>query len=148
MVFNNTHLVTPQAPTLIDRVREAIRVRHYSIRTEGTYIQWHKKFILFHNKRHPKELGEEEVSQFLTHLAINERVSASTQNLALNAIVFLYREVIKKPLGRMEDIVRAKGDAKISAQGTWKPQLTGYELGHISDARTLQSFQMEFPRTY
>ena len=85
-------------PKLLDQVRQAIRARHYSKRTEQTYVDWNKRFILFHGKRHPSEMGEPEINQFLTDLAVNKRVSASTQNQALSALLFLYQHVLKKPL--------------------------------------------------
>ena len=93
---------------LLDAVRDAIRVRHYSIRTEQSYIQWIKRYIFFHNKRHPKEMGEPEITQFLTHLATDKNVSASTQNQALSAILFLYKEVLIQEVERINDVVRAK----------------------------------------
>ncbi|MEW6208255.1 MAG: integron integrase [Acidobacteriota bacterium] len=93
---------------LLDEVRDAIRVRHYSIRTEQAYIDWIRRFILFHNKRHPAEMGEKEVTQFLTHLAVNRNVAASTQNQALSAILFLYKHVLKQPLPWLDEIERAK----------------------------------------
>ena len=77
-----------QSPFL-EQVRNAIRVRHYSIRTEQAYLDWTKRFILFHHKRHPRDMGEEEVRAFHTHLAVDRNVAASTQNQALNAIIFL-----------------------------------------------------------
>jgi integron integrase len=89
-------------------VRDVIRTRHYSIRTEQSYVHWVKRFILFHGKRHPTELSETEVAAFLTHLAVNRQVSPSTQNQALNALVFLYRYVLERPLGDILDAVRAK----------------------------------------
>ncbi|MEN8214156.1 MAG: phage integrase N-terminal SAM-like domain-containing protein [Pseudomonadota bacterium] len=93
----------------LDQVARAIRVRHYSIRTEKTYIDWIKRFIRFHHKRHPKEMGEAEVAAFLTYLAVERNVAASTQNQALNALVFLYREVLERPLQKnIHGIVRAK----------------------------------------
>jgi len=95
-------------PKLLDQVRESVRLRHYSYKTEKSYIQWVKRYILFHNKRHPKDMGEKEIVQFLTHLAVEENVSASTQNQALSAIVFLYRHVLKIELGEFGDIVWAK----------------------------------------
>jgi Phage integrase, N-terminal SAM-like domain len=82
-----------QSPFL-DQVRRAIRVRHYSIRTEQSYLHWIKRFILFHDKRHPATLGEAEVAQFLSFLANEGQVAAATQNLALNALVFLYKVVL------------------------------------------------------
>jgi integron integrase len=91
----------------------AIRTKHYSIRTEEAYVQWIKRFILFHNKRHPKEMGADDVSQFLTHLAVNQHVAASTQNQALSAILFLYQEVLKQEVGWLDDVVRAKKAKKL-----------------------------------
>jgi integrase len=93
---------------LLDQVREAIRLRHYSIRTEKAYVGWIKRFILFHNKRHPKDMGGSEVETFLTHLAVDQRVAASTQNQALSALLFLYRRVLRKDLEGSIDAVRAK----------------------------------------
>ena len=92
---------------LLDQVRAALRVRHYSLRTEETYVDWITRFILFHNKRHPKDMGTAEVEAFLTHLAVDLTVAASTQNQALSAVLFLYREVLKKDLGPV-DSIRAK----------------------------------------
>ena len=95
-------------PRLLDRVRIAVRSRHYSRKTEKAYVDWVRRFILFHNKRHPNEMAEEEVNQFLSHLADRGRVASSTQNQALAAILFLYKQVLRRPLGRIEDVVRAK----------------------------------------
>jgi len=89
-------------------VRDTIRTRHYSLRTERSYLHWIRRFILFHGKRHPKELGRHEVSEFLTHLAVDENVAPATQNQALNAIVFLYRQVLEIELGWLDDVERAK----------------------------------------
>ena len=83
---------------LLDQLREKIRVKPYSIRTELAYVNWARQFILFHQKRHPLDMGEREVSQFLTHLATQRHVAASTQNQALSALVFLYAQVLDKPL--------------------------------------------------
>ena len=85
--------MTPPPKKLLDQVRDAIRVRHYSYRTEEAYVQWVRRFILFHNKQHPKEMGAAEVEAFLTHLAVHERVAASTQNQTFSALLFLYKEV-------------------------------------------------------
>ncbi len=93
---------------LLHRVRNSIRRRHYSLRTEQAYLHWAKRYILYHGKRHPAEMGTREVEQFLTHLAVARRVSASTQNQALNAIVFLYRQVLERELGDMAGITPAK----------------------------------------
>ena len=93
----------------IQKVADAIRTRHYSLRTEQTYTDWVKRFILFHGKRHPMDMGEQEVAEFLTYLAVRRNVAASTQNQALNALVFLYREVLDRPLSEnIRGIVRAK----------------------------------------
>jgi integron integrase len=103
---------TPQTearrPRLLDVVRGALRTRHYSRRTEETYVGWIRRFVLFHDKRHPAEMGAEEVSRFLTNLAVRERVSASTQNQALAALLFLYKEVLDQDVGWLKDVVRAR----------------------------------------
>jgi site-specific recombinase XerD len=93
---------------LLDQVRRAVRVRHYSIRTEQSYLHWIKRFILFHDKRHPATLGEAEVAQFLSFLANEGQVVAATQNLALNALVFLYKVVLERPLAEIAGVIRAK----------------------------------------
>src|SRR5690349_19357061 len=93
---------------LLDRVRERVRVLHYSIRTEDAYVRWIKQFILFHGKRHPEEMGAPELEAFLTHLAVERDVAASTQNQALSAIQFLYREVLGRPLEDLGRIAPAR----------------------------------------
>ncbi len=95
-------------PRLYDAVVGQLRAGHYSRRTEEAYVHWIRRFLLFHQRRHPVELTEEDVSAFLTHLAVAGNVAASTQNQALAAILFLYGKVLKKPLGRLEGVVRAK----------------------------------------
>lgn len=97
-----------QKPRLLDQVRATIRRKHYSIRTEEAYINWIKRYIFFHNKRHPLEMDEHEVEQFLNDLAVKKKVSASTQNQAMSAILFLYREVLDKEIGWMDTLERAK----------------------------------------
>ena len=96
----------------LESVRNVIRVRHYSIRTEKTYIDWIKRYIWFNNNAHPKDLGNSDVTRFLTHLAVNRDVSPSTQNQALNALNFLYAKVLEKPLGEL-NAVRAKTKQRI-----------------------------------
>ncbi len=96
----------------LEQLRQAIRVRHYSIRTEQAYVDWTRRFILFHRKRHPRDMGEAEICAFLTHLAIDRKVSASTQNQALNALVFTYKTVLQRSLGNI-DAVRAKKPQKL-----------------------------------
>ena len=95
-------------PKLLDQLRELLRIKHYSYKTEQSYVRWVKRYILFHNKRHPKDMGEQEITQFLSHLAIKQNVSASTQNQALCAIVFLYKHVLNKAPGEFTKIVWAK----------------------------------------
>jgi hypothetical protein len=85
----------PGKPKLLDQVRHRCRLRHLALSTEQAYVGWIRRFILFHHKRHPLEMGANEVSGFLTHLAVARRVAASTQNQALSALLFLYREVLK-----------------------------------------------------
>src|SRR4051794_9964319 len=93
---------------LLDQVRDVIRVRHYSLRTEQTYVQWIRRFVLFHGKRHPREMGEPEIVRFLTDLAVRAQVSASTQNQAFNALLFLYQAVLGRKLSKVEGFERAK----------------------------------------
>lgn len=93
---------------LMERIREVMRLHHYSTRTEEAYTQWIKRYIYFHNKRHPNEMGPDEITAFLTYLAVTRKVSASTQNQALNAILFLYKKVLEIDLPWMDGIVRAK----------------------------------------
>src|SRR5205807_7667211 len=95
-------------PKLLERVRQQLRVKHYSIRTEHAYLDWIRRFILFHGKRHPNEMGEKEVTAFLTHLAADRRVAASTQNQALSALLFLYQQVLDRKLDFMADIERVR----------------------------------------
>ena len=100
-------------PRLLDQVRQRIQTLHYSIRTEQSYIGWIKRFILFNNKRHPKDMGKVEIELFLTHLAVKRHVSASTQNQALNAILFLYRQVLNIDLPWLDDVTRAKKPVRL-----------------------------------
>ncbi len=97
----------PNDKKLLDRVRDAIRLKHYSIRTEQAYVNWIKRYIYFHGVRHPAEMGAPEIQAFLTHLAVDQNVAASTQNQALSALLFLYKEVLKRDLGPI-DALRAK----------------------------------------
>jgi integron integrase len=97
-----------KAPKLLEQVRQRIRVKHYSIRTEETYLSWIRRFIFFHQKRHPREMGVREIEAFLTHLAVEGNVAASTQNQALSAILFLYKEVLELDLPWLENVTRAK----------------------------------------
>jgi integron integrase len=100
-------------PRLLDQVRTVARVKHYSLTTERSYVNWIRRFILFHRKRHPKEMAENEIRQFISHLAVDAKISASTQTVALSALLFLYREVLKKDLPYITHIERAKPSKKL-----------------------------------
>ena len=100
-------------PKLLEQVRTVIRTRHYSLRTEQTYVQWIKQYIIFNSKRHPSDLGAAEVSAFLSYLAVSRKVAASTQNQALAAILFLYRHVLKQELPWLQDVERAKRPTRV-----------------------------------
>ncbi len=100
-------------PKLMDRLREALCSRHYSRRTEQTYCHWVKRFIFFHKVRHPAEMAEPEINDFLTHLAVKEKVSASTQNQALSALLFLYRHVIGREVGDLGKVIRARKPTRL-----------------------------------
>ncbi len=98
---------------LLDQMRQVIRLKHMSIRTEEAYVGWVRRFILFHHKRHPTDMGAEEIRAFLIHLAVQGKVAASTQNGALNALVFLYRHVLKQPFPEIGEIERAKRPRRV-----------------------------------
>jgi integron integrase len=102
-------------PKLLDQVRELMRLRHYSLRTEEAYVGWMRRYILFHGKRHPRDLGESDIARFLSNLAIEGRVAASTQNQALNALLFLYKEVLRREIGFIGETVRVRRPAKLPA---------------------------------
>lgn len=108
---------------LSERLREALRSRHYSRRTEETYISWVKRFLYFHNLRHPNEMAEDEINKFLSHLALKEKVSASTQNQALSALLFLYRFVLKKEVGKLDSLIRARKPRRLPVVMTIKRRL-------------------------
>ncbi len=100
-------------PKLLDQVRAVLRLKHYSLRTEQSYLDWIKRFILFHGKRHPETMGAEEVREFLSNLATKGGVAASTQNQAFCALLFLYRDVLKHELSWIGNVERAKRPAKL-----------------------------------
>jgi integron integrase len=104
---------TSTPPKLLDQLRDRLRLRHYSIRTEQAYVQWVKRYILFHGKRHPSELGKAEAEAFLTSLAVQRNVAASTQAQALSALLFLYREVLGQDLPWLTEVTRAKKPARL-----------------------------------
>jgi integron integrase len=101
------------APKLLDRVREEIRARHYSRRTEEAYVHWIRRYIRFHGLRHPSELGSPEIGAFLSWLAVERHVAASTQNQAFSAVLFLYREVLHQEIGHIEHVPHAKVAARL-----------------------------------
>ena len=95
-------------PRLMEQVRAEIRARHYSRRTEDAYVHWIRRFIVFHGRRHPSDLGTPEISAFVTWLAVEQRVASSTQNQALSAVLFLYRAVLHQEVGAVELVPRAR----------------------------------------
>lgn len=105
--------MSPAKPKLLDQVRSFMRTAHYSRRTEDAYCDWIRRFILFHGKRHPEAMAEPEVMAFLSHLAVNRNVAASTQNQALSALLLLYKRVLNRPLGRLNEVVRAKTPRRV-----------------------------------
>jgi integron integrase len=115
---------------LLEQVRDAVRTRHYSIRTEEAYLRWIREYILFFDKRHPAELGAKEISAFLSHLAVGRNVAASTQNQALSALLFLYREVLALPIGWVDDVERAKRPKRLPVVFT-RDEVKAV-LGHLS----------------
>ncbi len=100
-------------PRLLERVRAAIRARHYSTRTEKAYVAWIRRYSVFNQMRHPDQMGSVEVTSFQTHLATRGKVSASTQNQALSALLFLYRDLLRRELAGLEEVVRAKGPVRL-----------------------------------
>ena len=123
--------VSEPPPKLLDLVRQEIRVRHYSLRTEETYVGWIRRFILFHKKRHPSAMGADEVNQFLSDLAVTGNVSAATQSQALSSILFLYRNVLKDPLPWLNEIVPARKTNHLPVVLT--RQEVALVLGHMTD---------------
>ena len=113
---------------LLDQVRDVIRKKHYSIRTEQAYVNWIRQYILFHKKCHPKDMGEKEISQYISHLATDRNVASSTQNQALNAIVFLYKHVLRIELGDFGHMERAKRPERLPTV------MTKGEVSHVLTA--------------
>ena len=101
------------SPKLLDQVRTVVRLKHFSLRTEQAYVSWIRRFILFHKKRHPAEMAEAEIRQFLAYLAVEQEISASTQTVALSALLFLYRDVLKREMPYIEGIERAKPSKRL-----------------------------------
>jgi len=110
IVTKRNHLLNssiPKKPKLLDLVRNDLRVKHYSRKTEESYVSWIKRFIIINNKKHPKDMGKEEIQKYLSYLAVERHVSASTQNQALSAILYLYKNILRKDFGWLEDVIRA-----------------------------------------
>lgn len=124
------------APRLMDEVRRVLRLHQYSFSTEKTYLQWIRRFIVFHGKRHPRKMGATEIEAFLSHLAVTRRVSASTQNQALNALLFLYRKVLNQDLPWMDEMVRAQRPHRVPAV------LSQAEVARVLDAMRGQYWLM------
>jgi hypothetical protein len=116
-------VAAPRAPKLLDRLHEALRSRHYSPRTEQIYCLWVRRYIHFHRLRHPEQMAEPEINAFLTHLAVKEKVSASTQNQALSALLFLYRHVLGREIGDLGEVIRARKPQ--SGEAATKPASKG-----------------------
>lgn len=121
-------VVSQDSPKLLDRMRAEIRVRHYSIRTEEAYVDWARRFILFHDKKHPKDLGAEAVRDFLGHLAVDRNVAPSTQNQAKSALLFLYRQVLQIQLPWLDEVIAAKQGKRLPVV------LTETETRHLLNA--------------
>ncbi|QDU18153.1 integron integrase [Urbifossiella limnaea] len=132
-----SHPPAPPPPRLLDQVRHACRLRHYSIRTEDAYHDWAKRFVLFHGKRHPREMGAAEVTAFLTHLAVDGGVSASTQNQAFSALLFLYQAVLGADPGVISGVVRANRPKRLPVVLT-RPEVARV-LGVMADPYRLMA---------
>jgi len=122
---------------LLDQVRERIRIKHYSIRTEQAYILWIKRFILFHNKKHPNEMGKQEIETFLTHLAKNLNVASSTQNQAFNALLFLYNQVLDRAFDEKINAIRAKKPRRLPTVMTNEEAMK--VINNLSDSNQLMT---------
>src|ERR1700750_709766 len=123
------------ATKLLDQVRIVARVKHFSLKTENAYVQWIRRFIIFHQKQHPAEMAEPEIRQFLAHLAVEQLVSSSTQTVALSALLFLYRDVLKRSLPFIDDIERAKPSRKLPV--VFSQAEVQSILAHLSGAHLL-----------
>ena len=124
-------------PKLLDRLHQALRSRHYSRRTEQAYCHWVKRFIYFHNIRHPAEMAEPEINAFLTHLAVKGKVSASTQNQALSALLFLYRHVLDRQIGDLGEVIRARKPKRLPVVMT-REEVKAV-LGHLAGDKWLMA---------
>jgi len=138
-------IVKIRQPGLLEVMRNRMRMAHMSLYTERTYIQWIKRFLIFHNKRHPREMGSQEITAFLSELAVTKNVSASTQNQALSAIVYLYREVLKQDPGTFEGLVWAKKPKFLpTVLSTQEVRLVLRQLKGVQSLIALLIFSHEF----
>ena len=133
-------LTAARKPRLLDRLRDALRSRRYSRRTEQTYCHWVKRFVFFHKVRHPAEMGEPEINAFLTHLAVKDKVSASTQNQALSALLVLYRHVIGRDVGELGEVIRARKPTRLPVVMTREEVKT--VLGQLTGDKRLMASLM------
>jgi integrase len=140
--WGKEEFVTQQPKKLLDRVRDAIRLKHYAYRTEDTYVSWIRQYILFHDKRHPGEMGAAEVEAFLTYLAQERHVSSSTQNQALSAVLFLYREVLRQPLDHVE-VTWAQKPKRLPT--VLSQEEANRVLSHLSGVHLLMGLAVHFP---
>ena len=138
------HLVArddqPAKFRLLQQVRHAVRTRGYSVRTEKTYVHWIRRFILFHSRRHPITMGDAEIREFITHLAVDRRVAPATQNQALAAVLFLFNQVLRKQIGYVEGIVRSKTTRKLPV--VLAPDEVRKILEHLTGTRRLCALLM------
>ena len=137
---------TPRAPKLLDQIRDRLRLKPYSLRTEQAYVQWVKRYIFFHGKRHPAEMGKTEIEAFLTSLAVDRSVSASTQTQALSALLFLYKEVLGIPFPWLTEVTRAKRPARLPT--VLNQQETRVLIAQVDDPlnRNCSAIPMRLPR--
>ena len=127
----------PPKPKLLDQVRHVLRRKHYSIRTEQTYVGWIRRFIIFHDKRHPSEMGAPEIEAFLTHLAVVGKVAAATQNQALNALLFLYRAVLQHDIEWLNNFEHAKKPSRLPVVLT--PEETRAVLNRLDETKWIMA---------
>ena len=134
----------PGKPKLLDRLRDWLRSRHYSRRTEQAHCHWVKRFIYFHNVRHPMDMAEAEINTFLTNLAVKEIVNASTQNQALSALLFLYRHVISREIGDLGEVIRARKPARLPVVITRDPLRDAVTKAGLAKRATCHTFRHSF----
>ncbi len=132
-----THTAPASKPKLLDQLRTFMRTRRYSLRTEQAYLDWIRRFILFHGKRHPRDMAEQEIVDFLTHLATKRNVSASTQNQALSALLFFYQQFLERKLGRLDGALRVSRPARVPVVLT-RPEVRAL-LAHVRPSYRLMA---------